>query len=271
MLSPIRPLQSTEVRRVDEVTPRKSVVPRVATPFAEPYDDVRLSIGDDARRLAYGRDQASDQQQSGAEAAKTSPVFDAPARKERASSFAQDEADSVFTGATLPLAFQSEESLDPFGSEGAESNTFANRALRAFTASGAASQRDPVGRDSAFPEGDNERLWSSEDSSRVPFEVFQRAVTDATGGTGAARAPSSGFSPLQPVFSPPENGGEPYGRAVPFEDEEVTDFAFGPSEAAPQSDVTSKLSKEAVDELIADLSWSLPERYSVRSGEAAVA
>lgn len=47
----------------------------------------------------------------------------------------------------------------------------------------------------------------------VPYDVLRRVVTDAT---------ADGVEPStrELIFTPPENGGEPYGREVPFEDEE---------------------------------------------------
>lgn len=274
MLSPIRPLQSTEVRRVDEVTPRKYVDARVPSPLAETNEGVRLTIGDDARRLAYGQSSSAQQAAPGSEAPPSVAAFASPPQTGEGSVDAAD-VQSVFQGATLPLAFQSEDADDAFGAPSNEPNAFANRALRAFTSGGSAPRdaalRDSAPRDSAFPEDDNERLWTTEDSSRVPFEVFQRAVTDATAGaTAGTPNRAAAFSPLQPIFSPPENGGEPFGRAVPFEDEEASGSPFGAASTQPESGVMPQLSKEAVDELIADLSWSLPERYSLRpTGTAA--
>jgi hypothetical protein len=261
MFLPIRPLQSTEVRRVDEVTPRKSVAPRVASPFAETTDGVRLTIGDDARRLAYGQN-SQDEQAAATDAPPTGSVEAAPRTGEAVRS-SGSAGEAIFQGAALPLAFEVEDTNDSFEAETGATDGLANRALRAFTSSGFA-QLDQSARSSIFPEDENERLWASEDSSRVPFEVFQRAVTDAAVGTTNTQGRASSFSPLQPIFSPLENGGAPYGRAVPFEAEDSTELPFGAAASEPQSGVSSTLSKEAVDELIADLSWSLPERYSVR-------
>jgi hypothetical protein len=265
MLSPIRPLQSTEVRRVDEITPRKYVAAPVSSPFDETNEGVRLSIGDDARRLAYSQRESTGRRQSPAEAPASASGLDTAPSVEPAST---EPAKPVLQGVALPFAFQNEATDEDFGPQPAGPNAFANRALRAFTSSRSAPQGNAV-RDSAFPEDEGERPWASEESSRVPFEVFQRAVTDATAGASGTQTRSS-FSPLKQIFSPPENGGEPYGRAVPFEDEQSLEMPFGTGSGQPQSGVMPKLSQEAVDELIADSSWSLPERYSVRpTGTAA--
>ena len=52
----------------------------------------------------------------------------------------------------------------------------------------------------------------------VPYEALQRAVTEAESAQTAADT-SVAESPTEPVFLPPENGGAPWGRAVPFEEE----------------------------------------------------
>jgi len=269
MLVPIRPLQSTEIRRVDEITPRKFVTPRVSSVLTETNEDVRLTIGERARRLAYGhgRTVGSSGQPPSDTDAPPSAVYTAPP-----SGLAQPVADAaagVLRGVTLPLAFETEEPNDAPGRQRDVSanrgEPFANRSLRGLTAEPFAQPRIASG-ESGFPGSDGglrDLAWSS----RIPFEVFQRAVTDATAGADdQAHAWSS--SPQQPIFSPPENGGEPYGRAVPFEDEDVSEVASGAPSLEPESEVLSKLSAEVVEELIAELSWSLPERYSANPDTA---
>lgn len=266
MLSPIRPLQSTEVRRVDEVTPRKQVAARVPSPFAETTDGVRLTIGDDARRLAYGRGSSFGQSATDDERATNAAPVPTPGRGTSPDGGAES---GVLQGAVLPLAFQSEVSAEqpPSGLPG-DANALANRALRAFTSGGSVQARSPETRESSFPEDDGGRPWSPEDSSKVPFEVFQRAVTDATVGAAGKPDRAASFAPMQPIFYAPENGGEPFGRAVPFEEEEVSAAS---ADAAPRDSAAgSKLSKEDVDQLLADLNWSLPEQ-SVRPSRTAAA
>lgn len=264
MLSPIRPLQSTEVRRVDEVTPRKHVAARVPSPFAETTDGVRLTIGDDARRLAYRR--GSSFEQSTAEDRPANPAL-VPSRGTSPDGEAEG---GLLQGAALPLAFQSEVSAEqPATGSPGDANALANRALRAFTSGGSTQARSSEVRESSFPEDEGGRPWGPEDSSKVPFEVFQRAVTDATAGVAASKPDrAANYSPLQPIFYAPENGGEPFGRAVPFEEEDVSASTSDPS--GRDSAAGSKLSKEDVDQLLADLNWSLPEQ-SVPSSRTAAA
>lgn len=52
----------------------------------------------------------------------------------------------------------------------------------------------------------------------VPYEALQRAVTEAENAQSGEHA-NTDAELTEPVFLPPENGGAPWGRAVPFEDE----------------------------------------------------
>lgn len=269
LLLPIRPLQSTEVRRVDEITPHKLVIPRVHTSLSETNEDVRLTIGEDARRLAYGQGSSaghssehSGEHSGGELPARSAAVVSAPASQVAEPEAGQD--DGPLRGAALPFAFENDEPIDARSAVSEEPNALANRALRAFTFSGLP-QTAPHSstRESAFPEDEAGAVWDSEHPSKVPFEVFQRAVTDATPD---AQTRGAAFSPLQSIFSPPENGGQPYGRPVPFEADEARGSSFSATSNQPPPDSTSGLSEEAVDELISELSWSLPEQHSGRPG-----
>src|SRR5688572_12036979 len=130
MLSPIRPLQSTEVRRVDEVTPRRYVDARVPSPLAETNEGVRLTIGDDARRLAYGQNSPPQQQRAGSDAPPSLSAIEVPPQTDGGTNGA-DDAPAVFQGASLPLAFQSEDAEEGLASQPAGPSALANRALRA--------------------------------------------------------------------------------------------------------------------------------------------
>lgn len=268
MLVPIRPLQSTEIRRVDEITSRKFLTPRVPSVLTETSEDVRLTIGERARRLAYGQGRtAGSSAHAPSEPDARPSAVHAPPPSAVPRSIADATAD-VLRAVTLPLAFETDESGDGFGYEphvreldvgesDAGSEPFSNRMLRGLTAEPFAGPRVASG-ESGFP-GSNGGFGDLAWSSRIPFEVFQRAVTEATAGADPA-GHAWNVAPLEPVFSPPENGGEPFGRAVPFEEEGVA--ASGAPSLQPESGVVSKLSAAEVEDLIAELSWSLPERQS---------
>lgn len=266
MLSPIRPIQSTEVRRVDEVTPRKDVAARVNSPFVETEEGVRITIGDDARRLAYGRGRAATLESGQTADETTSPTAASAAATKGAS------GERLFRGSPLPLAFQAQAAEGT--NAGSDANTLANRALRSFGVISAA-VNDGRGTDSAFAELESDRVFGPDETLKVPFEVFQRAVTQATArpSSDVSAAKQRSFAPMQPVFSAPENGGAPYGRAVPFEEQE----AGGPpyiQEGAPSTDTTASsaartLSSEDVDQLISELTWSLPKTSAATGASAA--
>lgn len=252
MLSPIAPVPSTEVRRVDEVTPRKYVAARVGSPLTETEEGVRITIGDHARRLA-NRQQQTDQDGAGGSDDKATA----------AGVPATGGAERLFRGSPLPLAFQSQGAAG----QAADDNDLANRALQALSVIGAA-VNEGRGPESAFAELESERVWGPEETLKVPFEVFQRAVTQATARGGVtASAKGTTFSPIQSVFSAPENGGAPYGRAVPFEAEESS----GPPylESADESSAPRTLSQEDVEQVISGLSWSLSDASSSSSSSAA--
>lgn len=227
---PIRPIQSSEIRRVDEVTTRK-VVERVPSSLARTTDDVRITIGANARRLAQDAELPE----------RTSDApdwqFDEPAEPDTIPTFERPD---------VPLSGDPSEAnagLRASAQETPGSNTFANRALRALsTIEAAASGSLLTGTDDA------EGVWDIEASSRVPFEVLQRAVTQATAGAEEG-SEQAGYSPSEPVFLPPENGGKPFGRAVPFE--------FTP-EAEERQEESRELTDTEVDEMISELAWELP-------------
>ncbi len=242
---PIRPIQSSEVRRVDEVTSRKSVVERVPSPLTQTDDGVRITIGAAARRLAGGRDQPS-AAPSGEELERTAQTgFD---EEEAARSGGVDGA--VFRQVFAAATAERRGAVTPAGERDdadAEANSFANRALRAFSAGETTPATNPL-----IGEDDAEVQWSAEDSAKVPFEVLQRAVTQAT-ALGESEEPEGdmvSYSPNEPVFSAPENGGEPFGRAVPFE--------FGPSGDEGAKAQSMPLSQDEFDDVVSELTWSLP-------------
>lgn len=258
MLSPIAPVQSTEVRRVDEVTPRKYVAARVGSPLTETEEGVRITIGDHARRLANRQPAPDDAAPSGDDGTPSSGVQTA------------GTAERLFRGSPLPLAFKSAEASLGQAAQGTDANELANRALQAFSVIGSA-VNEGRGPESAFAELEAERVFGPEETLKVPFEVFQRAVTQATArGGDSGSAKGSVFAPIQSVFSAPENGGAPYGRAVPFE----ADDPSGPpyitaAEDTEESSSSRTLSQDDVDQLISELSWSLPQTGSGVSSAAA--
>jgi hypothetical protein len=240
---PIRPIQSSEVRRVDEVTSRKSVVERVPSPLTQTDDGVRVTIGAAARRLAGGRDQPS-AAPSSEESERTSQAGFGEAELSGASSVDGAAFRQVFAAATG----ERRGAVTPAGeSDDTEANSFANRALRAFSSG----ETTPT-TSSAAGEEDGELQWSAEDSAKVPFEVLQRAVTQATaqGEPEESDGDMVAYSPNEPVFSAPENGGEPFGREIPFE--------FGPSGDEGAKPPSMPLSRDEVDEVVSELTWSLP-------------
>jgi hypothetical protein len=231
---PIRPIQSSETRRVDEVTTRK-IVERVPSPLAGTADGVRITIGANARRLAQ------DAEQPGEQTSRT-PEWQLGEAGEPSESETAPNLSSAAFGNTGNRA-QTDTALGATSDEEPSSNTFANRALRALsTVEAAAAGSLLTGTDDA------DGVWNADASARVPFEVLQRAVTQATAGSEEAAEPA-GYSPNEPVFLAPENGGKPFGRAVPFEfTPEVEDRGAG----------SGQLSDGEVDEMMSELSWSLP-------------
>jgi hypothetical protein len=125
-------------------------------------------------------------------------------------------------------------------------NSLANRALRAarFTSG-------PV---FSGAEGEKEMAlsWSANDAAKIPFEVLQRAVAQAIVDESEADflpAPAA-YEPGEPVFRPPENGGEPFGRAVPFE--------FGAKSPEEAEELSRLLSPEDAESVLSELTWSFP-------------
>lgn len=258
MLSPIAPVQSTEVRRVDEVTPRKYVAARVGSPLTETEEGVRITIGDHARRLANRQGQPTQDGAPGSDEGAPGSGVQATGTAER-----------LFRGSPLPLAFQSNGSAPGQALDGADANALANRALQAFSVIGAA-VNEGRGPESAFAELESERVFGPEETLKVPFEVFQRAVTQATArGSESGSAKGAAFAPIQSVFSAPENGGAPYGRAVPFEADDPSGPPYITAEDSEESSATRTLSQEDVDQLISELSWSLPETSASGARSAA--
>lgn len=275
MFSPIRPIQSIEVRRVDEVMPRRNVAERVPSPFAETSEGVRITIGANARRLAS--EQPSDEAprstrgkapSGGAEADTEEALAENTAGNTRG-----DAPEVVAFGppSSRELPFKRDASTQsaspssdrstaeasvapPASTTDNEVNSLTNRALRAFSPTG-------VDANPTTTEEEGERVWSAEESSKVPFEVLQRAVTQATASSEPAETEVASYSPDEPIFSPLENGGEPFGRPVPFELEEDSPHPTeAASEAAGDDTSPKRLTRAEVDKLVADLSWSLPEQ-----------
>lgn len=232
---PIRPIQSSgEVRRVDEVTPVKHVVERAPSSLLPYEEPVRITIGVEARRLAGSSERAAAEEADDRQGLFTEEAIDSEGRPVNADiSF-----ERVFASKTSARA-----SVNPVDDN---PQSLANRALRAarFTSG-------PV---FSAAEGDEEVAlsWSPDETTKVPFEVLQRAVAQAIIDESEADflpEPAS-YEPGKPVFLPPENGGEPFGRAVPFE--------FGASNAEGAGKFSQPLSSEDAESVLSELTWTLP-------------
>lgn len=258
MFSPIRTIQSTEVRRVDEVSPRKSVATRVPSPFAQTADGVRITIGADARRKADGQEDAS----LGGRETPSIPLAWGETELQTDSPSAPGE---LFQSTHSPKGNGSGQAVSVFGETGAaDAASLANRALQALSPQG----RGPSAEAGASAEDETAQVWNPEDSAKVPFEVFQRAVAQATAGTAKSTRPAA--SALEPVFSPPENGGEPFGRAVPFVEEHSGPPYVGTS-ANEDTESSSELSEGDVEQLLSELTWALGDAKTAERPRTAAA
>lgn len=200
MLLPIRFI-GAEVRRPEGVTLRKLVPERhpdqrMATRL---FQEEKLSIGAEARKLANASHTAAFQTvlRTSGHALPGQHVLDEA--KSRTHLGAYGDGDDSVEGARDSVLLE----------EGAGADAVPYEVLQ-----------DAVTGRNTRPEGDNRvqlpliepRVEEAEAGPEpsVPYEVLRRVVTDAAAEVVRGEI----------IFAPPENGGQPYGREVPFVDEE---------------------------------------------------
>lgn len=203
MLLPIRFI-GAEVRRPEGVTLRKLVPERhpdqrMATRL---FQEEKLSIGAEARKLAYASRTAAFQTlfSTSGHALPGQRVLDEA--KSRTHLGAHGDIDDSVEGARDSVLLE----------EGAGADAVPYEVL----------QDAVTGRNTRPADGNRVQLplieprveeadaGATGPESSVPYEVLRRVVTDAAAEVVRGEI----------IFAPPENGGQPYGREVPFVDEE---------------------------------------------------
>lgn len=197
---------------------------------------------DEARLPEEAKDQSEAQRVFGPRQAGVEAVFNdeppqaSPLSQERAprvgaeeesavpTVWSSDEANDVETPGVPYAALQRAASVQDLDVEDvAEALTHNQIAVRVLATQNKLELNDvseEAGADDIYPSEDvaESVRASTIPTDTVPYEALQRAVTEAENAeTEAPEEPKAALT--EPVFMPPENGGAPWGREVPFVEE----------------------------------------------------